>query len=140
MTEQRTSNDQSSTAGSSTGSKTGDRAPHAANARVAQLRGGLEKAVTGREAAIKAQALRWAEKLDARTQGRHHNKIHVALKVVEFVVDNVSKRDGDADDASARSERASTGSTQRDSAHRRDPDHLGEFRNLSDDEQTSARR
>lgn len=112
-------------------SDSGERKQHAANRRVAKLRGGLEKAVTGREAQIKAQALKWAEQLDERWQGRHHNKLHVALMAVEFLVDRASKgRDGDT---------AANGDGDRNRDRGDAAENLGEFRNLSDEARDRSR-
>lgn len=104
MTEQRThsTSGESSTTGEHAGDRDRPKSTHAANQRVEKLRGGLVKAVSGREHVIKAQALSWAEKLDERTQGRHHNKLHVALRVIEFVVDNAAKGRAQASEADGR--------------------------------------
>ncbi|KAB1657880.1 hypothetical protein F8O01_08035 [Pseudoclavibacter chungangensis] len=120
---------------SSTGEQqTGDARQHATNARVAQLRGGLEKAVTGREELIKTKAVEFAEKIDERTGGRHHQKLRVALMVVEFVVDRVGgssaagTTSGDTDSKRAHGT-TSTGPTR---GAAEEPEQLGEFRNMSD--------
>lgn len=94
---------------------------HPANQRVAQIRGGLEKAVTGREAMIKAKAASFAEQLDQRTGGRHRQKIKIALTVVEFVVDRVGTPGADSGPRTDRkTDRADKG-----------PEDLGEFHDVT---------
>lgn len=94
---------------------------HAANQRVDKLKGDLSKAVTGREELIKAKAAQFADLIDKRTNGRHRQKLRVAVHVVEFVVDRVggpsSARAADASGTAPRQE---------------EPEDLGEFRNVSD--------
>lgn len=126
-------------------SKGGAREAHGANKRVAQLRGGLEKAVTGREDAIKSQALKWAERLDERWQGRHHNKLHAALKAVEFVVDRASRSQDTSRADEDRSERhdqqrGAPSSAQSNGASdgADGPEDLGEFHNVTDDERETT--
>ena len=137
MTQQANSNDRATNGRtddrttSGAGAAGGGRSTHATNQRVDQLRGGLEKAVTGREHLIKSQALRLAERLDERTQGRHHNKIHVALRVVELIVDNVSGNRPPADERARSSD--STRGTGGARAGGDGAEHLGEFRNLNDE-------
>lgn len=127
MTQQTRTDDQP------TGEKTDAGASiHGANKRVEQLRGNLQKAVTGREHVIKTQALKWAEQLDARWQGRHHNKIHLALRAVELIVDNVSANRAKGQDATGSG--PTSGTSSRAGAGRADgSEHLGEFRNLNDE-------
>lgn len=128
-------------------------------ARVEQLRDGLDRAVLGREEVIKAQATQWAEKLDSRTEGRHHQKILAALKVLGFVVDHVVRHDDEAQQRASDARRsaqdagpedrfdfaraanafaqaasaAAGGGTRQDTGRQAEPEHLGEFRNLSDE-------
>lgn len=95
----------------------------AVNRRVAQIRGGLGRVVTGREEVIKGRARAAAERIDLRTGGRHRNKLRLALRAVEFLVDRVS-----ADPAAPRSGAERTGGRP----DPREPEDLGEFVNLSD--------
>ncbi|GGA57627.1 hypothetical protein GCM10011490_04300 [Pseudoclavibacter endophyticus] len=121
MTQQSDSTARDGAHGHTPDGSTSGRKSHAVNQRVDQLRGGLEKAVVGRETAIKVKAVEWAEQLDERWQGRHHNKLFVALKAIEFVVDHARRSPGDT----AAGHEAP------------DAEHLGEFRNVSDDGRAS---
>lgn len=109
-----------STNGAPDGSGQGNRP--GVNQRVARLRGGLEKAVTGREHVIKRQARSIAEKIDLKTAGRHHNKLRFALRAVELAVDNVSARRGTPPQSASHPPQGA----------QQEPEDLGEFRNLSD--------
>ena len=65
-------------------------------ARVQAVHTGLKKVVTGRESVIKDQAVKLAEKLDVKTEGRHHQKIRLALLALNSLVDTLGK-DGKAE-------------------------------------------
>ncbi|PPF40110.1 hypothetical protein [Pseudoclavibacter sp. AY1H1] len=85
-------------AGDTTGSARGERMRESANsgARVQAVHTGLKKVVTGRESVIKNQAVKLAEKLDVKTEGRHHQKIRLALLALNSLVDTLGK-DGKAE-------------------------------------------
>lgn len=68
-------------------------------ARVQAVHTGLKKVVTGRESVIKNQAVKLAEKLDVKTDGRHHQKIRLALLALNSLVDTLG-RDGKVDSES----------------------------------------
>ncbi|MBS3177920.1 MULTISPECIES: hypothetical protein [unclassified Pseudoclavibacter] len=84
-----------SSAGANTGEPRGGRVRDSANsgARVQAVHTGLKKVVTGRESVIKEQAVKLAEKLDVKTDGRHHQKIRLALLALNSLVDTLG-RDG----------------------------------------------
>lgn len=86
--------------GGSTGAPKGERMRESANsgARVQAVHTGLKKVVTGRESVIKDQAVKLAEKLDVKTEGRHHQKIRLALMALNSLVDTLGK-DGKAESA-----------------------------------------
>lgn len=86
--------------GGSTGTPKGERVRESANsgARVQAVHTGLKKVVTGRESVIKDQAVKLAEKLDVKTEGRHHQKIRLALMALNSLVDTLGK-DGKAESA-----------------------------------------
>ncbi|WP_219820338.1 hypothetical protein [Pseudoclavibacter sp. RFBG4] len=122
-------------AGDSTGSARGERMRESANsgARVQAVHTGLKKVVTGRESVIKDQAVKLAEKLDVKTEGRHHQKIRLALLALNSLVDTLG-RDGKAESdskASAESGDAKPASGgARPSATRSDsdtPEDIGTF-------------
>lgn len=107
-------------------------------ARAAQVRAGLERAVTGREEHIKRTATSIANSLNNRTGQRHRAKIGMALTVVNFAVDLLGKRGrGESTDPfGASSSTAGSGNANAGSRSRRaepDVEDLGEFRNLSDE-------
>lgn len=124
-------------AGEQAGGQTGARPGSSVNARIQKASSGLQSAVTGREDLIRVNAARAAKKLDERTSGRHHEKLRVALHVLDFVID----RFGEPDAASRRSahqfdpERggaATSGTAGERRAPRAgagdEPEDLGEFR------------
>ena len=84
-------------AGANAGAPKGGRVRDSANsgARVQAVHTGLKKVVTGRESVIKEQAVKLAEKLDVKTDGRHHQKIRLALLALNSLVDTLG-RDGTA--------------------------------------------
>ena len=100
------------------------------NRKIVKGREGLERAVTGREEMIRKHAANAAKRLDAKTEGRHREKLRVALHVVDFVVD----RFGAPSERSQRSvhrfdpESAKAGATGAQGKPAADePEDLGEF-------------
>jgi|GEM_PF-2247268 len=107
----------------------GASASHPLNARVANIRGGLEKVVRGREEVISATARTWAERLDRKYEGRHHEKLQLAVRVVDFIVEHTGAKDaGDgtrAASGAARGRARAQGASAR--GGRDEPEDLGEF-------------
>lgn len=104
--------------GGSTGAPKGERMRESANsgARVQAVHTGLKKVVTGRESIIKDQAVKLAEKLDVKTEGRHHQKIRLALLALNSLVDTLG-RDGKAE----AEDKNSTGTSRANSEGRPGP-------------------
>ncbi|WP_424463932.1 hypothetical protein [Pseudoclavibacter helvolus] len=125
-------------AGSSGGSQKSERMRESANsgARVQAVHTGLKKVVTGRESVIKSQAVKLAEKLDAKTEGRHHQKIRLALLALNGLVDTLG-RDGKAESEANSSRPTSSsapsgpaddsGRAQRPTTASAEPEDIGTF-------------
>lgn len=106
---------------------------HALNRRLRQASNGVSKAVTGREDLIRAQAARAASKLDAKTEGRHHEKLRVALHVLDVVIDRFGEPDERSRRSahqfeSARGDRAASGRSASSERAADEPEDLGEVR------------
>ncbi|PPG39193.1 hypothetical protein [Pseudoclavibacter sp. RFBA6] len=102
-------------------------------ARVQAVHTGLKKVVTGRESIIKEQAVKLAEKLDVKTDGRHHQKIRLALLALNSLVDTLG-RDGTAASEKKSSARAegtdpagNSGRPTTASASSDEPEDIGTF-------------
>ncbi|GAB3293987.1 hypothetical protein [Pseudoclavibacter terrae] len=122
-------------AGANAGAPKGGRVRDSANsgARVQAVHTGLKKVVTGRESVIKEQAVKLAEKLDVKTDGRHHQKIRLALLALNSLVDTLG-RDGTAASEKKSSARAEgtdpAGNSERPtttSASSDEPEDIGTF-------------
>lgn len=105
---------------------------HPRNRQLANIGGGLQRVVRGREDVIRKNATRLAQRVDARTKGRHHYKLTAALTVLDFVIDRAGHANANAprsaDAFRGRPTPGTSSSCQHHDAHVED---LGELRDVS---------
>lgn len=105
------------------------------NSRLVSVKAGFERSIAGREDLIRANAADLAKKLDQRTSGRHHNKIYVALRALDAVINAFGEKDDDSQPSAkrfqgmdrARSSKGDGANSSKASRADRDADDLGEF-------------
>ncbi|MCT2043354.1 hypothetical protein M3D15_08430 [Pseudoclavibacter alba] len=101
---------------------------HPCNRQLANIGGGLQRVVRGREDVIRKNATRLARRLDDRTKGRHHYKLTAALTVLDFVIDRAGHANANAPRSADAFRGRPSSSCQHHDAHVED---LGELRDVS---------
>lgn len=111
------------------------RPQHPRNRQLANISGGLQRAVRGREDVIRTNATRLARRVDTRTKGRHRQKLTAALTALDFIIDRAGNPRADAvrsaDAFRGRERTRNTQSESKPSTRRDDPEDLGELRDVS---------